>query len=124
MSLKDGTRFAGAGDNGGERTGNDTVETGSNGRVTIELASYLTARWRRSSANWFPMLPPLPRDKTGFASLLLLLLLLFRSISRYFLCLFSSRSLISRDVRPFLLTDIWSRRTQLSNRHIRYCINV
>lgn len=53
------------------RTGNNTVETGSNGRRvdTIEPASYLAARWRRSSANWFPMLPPLPRDKTGLVSL-------------------------------------------------------
>lgn len=55
------------GDNGRQCIGNNTVETGNNGQLsrTIELASYLTARWRRSSANWFPMLPPLPRDKTA-----------------------------------------------------------
>ncbi|EFN67588.1 hypothetical protein EAG_16270 [Camponotus floridanus] len=52
MSLKDGPWFAGAGDNG-NASGNNTVETGSNGRRvgTIEPASYLAARWRRSSAN-------------------------------------------------------------------------
>lgn len=68
------------GDNARQCISNNTVETGSNGQFTVlsELASYLTARWRRSSANWFPMLPPLPRDKTA---LLISSFLLFHRIS-------------------------------------------
>lgn len=116
-----------AGDNGGQqRTGNNTVETGSNGRRVdaIEPASYLAARWRRSSANWFPMLPPLPRDKArrgqSFSSLLL-----FRYISRCFLRLFSSRSLVYMLVTYVrFFSPLFRASANSTNRHIQYCINV
>lgn len=82
---------------------------------TIELASYLAARWRRSSANWFPMLPSLPRDKAASpaSSAYFFSTTALRPASRHFLCLFSSRFLV---VVPLTYARFSHRRSGRSQR--------
>lgn len=114
---------------GGQRTGNDTVETGSNGWVTtIEPASYLTHGGGVPRLIGFPCCLHSLGIRTSFRqpSLLLLLhhlLLLFRSISLFLMPLFFPIPYIG-DVRPFFSPIFGASELNSLIRHIRCRINV
>lgn len=51
--------FAGN-DSRNQIVGKNAVEPAARTNTVRSLLSYLVARWRRSSANWFPVLPSSP----------------------------------------------------------------